>query len=82
MRMYFRNLVQQRDDFAHKMISANLYKSKGSTDKQKMDFANNGTTEISVLNATSDSTITPESNHIALELSELKAQIRKLKQQL
>ena len=47
-----------------------------------MDFANNGTTEISVLNATSDSTITPESNHIALELSELKAQIRKLKQQL
>ena len=64
------------------MISANLYKSKHSIDKQKVDVASNGSAGTSTFNAISDSTITPESNHIALELSELKAQIRKLKQQL
>lgn len=79
---HLRNLVQQRDEFAHMMISANLYKSKHSIDKQKVDVANNGSAGASTSNAISDSTITPESNHIALELSELKAQIRKLKQQL
>ena len=67
--------MQQRDEFAHKMISANLNQSKVATNKEK---TNNSTS----LNAVSESNITPESNHIALEVSELKAQIRKLKQQL
>merc|ERR1719150_3651653 len=57
------------------MISANLNQSKVATNKEK---TNNSTS----LNAVSESNITPESNHIALEVSELKAQIRKLKQQL
>lgn len=72
---HLRNLVQQRDEFAHKMISANLNQSKVATNKEK-------TNNLTSLNAVSESNITPESNHIALEVSELKAQIRKLKQQL
>ena len=66
--MHFRELVHQRDDFANKWVSASLQKAL-PTQKENTQ-------------SPSRTTITPESNHIALEVSELKAQIRKLKQQL
>ena len=78
----FRNLVNQRDEFAHRMVSANLFQSKVSSNLDRPDFVNNSALHNSILTGSSGSNITPESNHIALEVSELKAQIRKLKQQL
>ena len=79
----FRALVQQRDEFSHKMITATLQLYKASTENEKMPILNtNGTFANSLITSTSGTTITPEGNHLALEVSELKAQIRKLKQQL
>jgi hypothetical protein len=49
------------------MVCATLHQHKFSTENE---------------NSPSGKAITPESNHIALEVSELKAQIRKLKQKL
>ena len=74
--------MQQRDDFAHKMVSATLRQYKISENEK----AHSLNTSISAGNyvalSISGTEITPESNHIALEVSELKAQIRKLKHQL
>ena len=79
----FRALVHQRDDFAHKMVTATLQLYNASTENEKTCVLNtNMTAGNSFLPSISGTTITPEGNHIALEVSELKAQIRKLKQQL
>ena len=50
---------------------------------EKMQALNTNTSlAYSPSQSLSATKITPESNHIALEVSELKAQIRKLKQQM
>ena len=74
--------MNERDEFAQKMVSANLFHSKVSSNNEKSDYISNTALGNSKIGVISGSNITPESNHIALELSELKAQIRKLKQQL
>ena len=74
--------MNERDEFAHKMVSASLFHSKVSSNNEKSDHIRNNALGNSTIGVISGSNITPESNHIALESSELKAQIRKLKQQL
>ena len=49
---------------------------------EKMQALNTTSLAYSPSQSLSATKITPESNHIALEVSELKAQIRKLKQQM
>ena len=73
---HLRTLVQQRDEFAHKMITTTLQLSDEKSQNLNRNVAS---AKIASLSGTA---ITPESNHMALEVSEFKAQIRKLKQQL
>ena len=79
---HLKTLVQQRDDFSQKLVKVTL---------QLNHLTENGKTSIpdpimpvsnSMTPSASGMAITPESNHQALEASEFKAQIRKLKQQL
>ena len=80
---FYRDLVQQRDDFAHKMVSATLQQQKYSTENENIPSLHSNLSAGNPASVSiSGKPITPESNHIALEVSELKAQIRKLKHQL
>jgi hypothetical protein len=61
-------LVHDRDVFAHHIVEMRL---------------TNATTAADAVSASRDaSKITPERNHLALEISEYKAKVRKLNQQL
>ena len=64
------------------MVSATLHQHKFSTENENSSLNTNHSAGNPGSASTSGKAITPESNHIALELSELKAQIRKLKHQL
>lgn len=65
------------------MITATLQLYKASTENERAHVLNtNMTAANSLISSISGTAITPEGNHLALEVSELKAQIRKLKQQL
>ena len=75
--------MQQRDDFAHKMVSATLQQQKYSTENENMPSLNSSLSAGNPASVSmSGKAITPESNHIARKESELKAQIRKLKHQV
>ena len=57
---HLKNLVQERDKFAHQIVEISLASPS----------------------VTEDHGITPEHNHFALKVSEFKAKVRKLNQQL
>ena len=62
-----KKLVQDRDSFAHHIVEITL-----TTSSSGQDSAQNR----------ESSKITPERNHLAFELSEYKAKVRKLNSQL
>ncbi len=65
---HIKQLVHDRDTFAHHIVEMTLTHSTACAD---------------AANASRDaSKITPERNHLALEISEYKAKVRKLNQQL
>ena len=65
---HVKQLVHDRDSYAHHIVEMTLSTSSSCAD------ANGATRDASK--------ITPERNHLALEISEYKAKVRKLNQQL
>ncbi len=65
---HMKQLIQDRDYFAHHIV--------------EMTISNSSTAQESAIAAQNSSKITPERNHLALEISEYKAKVRKLNQQL
>ena len=66
---HVKRLAKERDSLAHKVVEITLASPEGQNDGQKDEAA-------------AEDMLSPEKNHLALEASEYKAKIRKLKQQL
>ena len=73
---HLKRLVRERDDYAHRVVEMAIAGPSTSVVRGVGDGAEEAA------GASGSSGLTPEKNHLALEVSESKAKIRKLKQQL